>query len=257
MRAFSLVELSIVLVILGLLTGGILTGQSLIRAAELRSVVSDFQRYQSAIYSFRDKYMALPGDFRDAHLFWTSAGGDGRDLACFTAQNGNSTATCGGNGDGAVTNAGNVSSYSERFSSWKHLANAGLVEGNYTGRAVTMGTYTPNMGSTNPPSRISNAFFDINRENYLAADINNFGLNELFNAINLFGPGEMAGGAVLIPEEAWNIDMKLDDGMPAKGSVLSTKQSSTTVPDCTTSDALDAAYSVQLTDKRCILRMRL
>ena len=47
-QGFSLVELSIVLVILGLLTGGILAGQSLIRAAELRAVTTEYQRYTAA-----------------------------------------------------------------------------------------------------------------------------------------------------------------------------------------------------------------
>ena len=68
-QGFSLVELSIVLVILGLLTGGILTGQSLIRAAELRSVTTEFQKYQTAMMTFRDRYMALPGDMRNATAF--------------------------------------------------------------------------------------------------------------------------------------------------------------------------------------------
>ncbi|MGB1540395.1 MAG: prepilin-type N-terminal cleavage/methylation domain-containing protein, partial [Rickettsiales bacterium] len=63
---FSLVELSIVLVILGLLTGGILGGQSLIRAAELRSVSKEYEKYQTAINIFKDKYFALPGDFNNA-----------------------------------------------------------------------------------------------------------------------------------------------------------------------------------------------
>ncbi|MFN7611184.1 MAG: type II secretion system protein, partial [bacterium] len=58
---FSLIELAIVLVILGLLVGGIMSGQSLIRAAELRSVTSDLSRYESAVYTFRDKYSDLPG----------------------------------------------------------------------------------------------------------------------------------------------------------------------------------------------------
>lgn len=60
-KAFSLVELSIVLVILGLLTGGILAGQSLIRAAELRAVSTEYSRYITATQSFRDKYFAVPG----------------------------------------------------------------------------------------------------------------------------------------------------------------------------------------------------
>ena len=56
MRGFSLVELSIVLVILGLLTGGILTGQTLIRAAELRSVTTEFQRFQAATNAAQRHY---------------------------------------------------------------------------------------------------------------------------------------------------------------------------------------------------------
>lgn len=58
---FSLVELSIVLVILGLLTGGILGGQSLIKAAELRAVTTELDAFQTATNTFRQKYFALPG----------------------------------------------------------------------------------------------------------------------------------------------------------------------------------------------------
>ena len=79
-RGFSLVELSIVLVILGLLTGGILAGQSLIRASELRAVSTEFQRYVAAVNTFRDKYFMLPGDMSNATAFW------GEDAAqCDTA----------------------------------------------------------------------------------------------------------------------------------------------------------------------------
>ncbi len=52
---FSLVELAIVLVILGLLAGGVLSGQSLIRAAELRSVIAEYQRYYTAVKIFNDE----------------------------------------------------------------------------------------------------------------------------------------------------------------------------------------------------------
>jgi prepilin-type N-terminal cleavage/methylation domain-containing protein len=64
--AFSLVELSIVLVILGLLVGGVLSGQALIRASEMRSITAQANQYRAAIYSFRDKYFAIPGDMANA-----------------------------------------------------------------------------------------------------------------------------------------------------------------------------------------------
>ena len=63
-RGFTLVELSIVLVILGLLVGGVLSGQSLIRAAELRAVSTEHSKFVTAMNSFRDKYFAAPGDMK-------------------------------------------------------------------------------------------------------------------------------------------------------------------------------------------------
>src|SRR5690606_1501704 len=95
---FSLVELSIVLVILGLLTGGILGGQSLIKAAELRSVATERQQWQIAINSFKGKYRALPGDMPNATAFWGVAanGGGGAGCAQFISTG---TETCDGNGN--------------------------------------------------------------------------------------------------------------------------------------------------------------
>lgn len=61
-KGFTLVELSIVLVIIGLLVGGILVGQSLIDAAKLNSLVRQFQQYDAAANSFKSKYKFLPGD---------------------------------------------------------------------------------------------------------------------------------------------------------------------------------------------------
>jgi prepilin-type N-terminal cleavage/methylation domain-containing protein len=74
-HGLSMVELSIVLFIFGLLTGSILDGQSLIKAAEPRSLRTDISLYQSALFAFRDKYMALPGDMTNATSFWGTAVG--------------------------------------------------------------------------------------------------------------------------------------------------------------------------------------
>ncbi len=150
-KAFSLVELSIVLVILGLLTGGILAGQSLIRAAELRSTMADISRFSTAVRTFQDKYFALPGDMNNATRFWGSAGGTGSDAACMAFTT--SPATCNGNGEGWIETA--IIAADERFLAWEHLANAGLIEGSYTGRdgSATQGDVydaNHNIPGTNP-----------------------------------------------------------------------------------------------------------
>ena len=64
-RGFTLIELSIVLVIIGLIVGGVLVGQDLIRAAAVRAQVSQIEKYNTAVNTFRDKYGALPGDIQD------------------------------------------------------------------------------------------------------------------------------------------------------------------------------------------------
>src|ERR1700735_2843794 len=59
---FTLIELSIVLVIIGLIVGGILTGQSLIDAAAQREQIAQIEKYNTAVRTFQGKYGYLPGD---------------------------------------------------------------------------------------------------------------------------------------------------------------------------------------------------
>jgi prepilin-type N-terminal cleavage/methylation domain-containing protein len=59
---FTLIELSIVLVIIGLIVGGILVGQDLIRAAGERAQISQIEKYNSAVNTFKGKFQAIPGD---------------------------------------------------------------------------------------------------------------------------------------------------------------------------------------------------
>lgn len=248
-RAFSLVELSIVLVILGLLVGGVLSGQSLIRAAELRSVTATYSTYAAAVRSFQDKYFALPGDMTNATQFWGSAGGTGADIACFTAQTTGARNTCNGNGDGQIFSS--AFDYSERFASWKHLANAGLIEGNYSGvTAGAAGTYTESLGTNVPRAKLSNGFFDLtfepaNATLYATASQLNI------NAIGIYATGSAARG-ILKPEEAWNIDTKFDDGSPVYGKVWANKKTSPFGTDCASSDADNATYDFAQTGKNCI-----
>ena len=128
--AFSLIELAIVLVILGLLVGGIMTGQSLIRAAELRSITTDLNQFQTSISVFRAKYSDLPGDMPDATAFWGAA--HATPVTCATTV-GTGTQTCNGDGNGQIGNYGSAATYYEVHRMWQHLANTGLIEGSYTG----------------------------------------------------------------------------------------------------------------------------
>ncbi len=135
-RGFTLIELSIVLVIIGLIVGGVLAGQSLIRAAEIHSVVTDLQKFDTAINTFQGKYDALPGDMPNATSYWGAAGGNGtgNDAACFNTVS-TGAATCNGSGDGKLWDGYGSSPtfYYEAYRAWQHLANSGLVAGAYTG----------------------------------------------------------------------------------------------------------------------------
>ena len=78
---FTLVEIAIVLVIIGLLLGGILKGQEMITQAKIKNLINDFNGLSAAMYSYQDRYRALPGDELNATTVarWGAAafGGDG------------------------------------------------------------------------------------------------------------------------------------------------------------------------------------
>src|SRR6266852_226786 len=72
-RGFTLIELSIVLVIIGLIVGGILVGQDLIKAAQLRATITQLERYDATVNTFRTKFNGLPGDLLNGTNFFAAA----------------------------------------------------------------------------------------------------------------------------------------------------------------------------------------
>lgn len=104
---FSLVEIAIVLVIMGILIAGVLKGQELIESARLRQVVTQVQGYQIATTTFIDRYNALPGDFSKASLHIDSSLGDGPGLGVL-------------HGEG-------LDPRGSAFQFWAHLAVGGLI----------------------------------------------------------------------------------------------------------------------------------
>jgi prepilin-type N-terminal cleavage/methylation domain-containing protein len=137
---FTLIELSIVLVIIGLIVGAILVGQSLIHQAQLQRIMKEQTQFAEAINTFYGKYNCIPGDCPNATNFFGSAGGTGSDsdVNCTTpaATNMGSTGTCNGNGDGKIGDNGTLSVVDangvETYLVWQHLALAGLIPGSYS-----------------------------------------------------------------------------------------------------------------------------
>jgi len=72
-KGFTLVEIAIVLVIIGLLLGGILKGQEMITQAKIKNIISDFSGISAAFHGYQDRYRALPGDDANAPARWAGS----------------------------------------------------------------------------------------------------------------------------------------------------------------------------------------
>lgn len=263
-RAFSLVELSIVLVILGLLVGGVLSGQALIRAAELRSITSDLDRYIAATHTFRDKYFALPGDMANATSFW---GTD--NLGC--PNGGGSSGTCNGNGDGIIsTNVppNTVSNLCENQEYWRQLSLAGLIEGKYTPNTLANCYTASSPGKDSAKLKLASAGASITYVGPITTNagfpgnvfyIGNYQHVFFVGAANNSANGMFAGG-LLKPEELWNIDNKVDDGKPGTGNVLpvlpGTYNPAAGATGCTSDTTLAATYSLTNSTISCSMLMK-
>lgn len=119
---FTLVEIAIVLVIIGLLLGGILKGQEMITQAKIKNVVNDFNGITAAVNSYQDRYRALPGDDLNAATRWAG------NVA------GNGNGQIAGLYNNVLTAAPIAAEESNLF--WWHLRQAGFVAGATSGAAA-------------------------------------------------------------------------------------------------------------------------
>lgn len=248
MRGFSLLELSIALIIIGLIVGGILVGHDMIRQAELRSVMTDVGKFKTAVNTFKLKYNALPGDQKNATSYWDAA--HTTPATCRTTV-GTGTQTCDGDGNGIVSSASAGSMENFRF--WQHLANAGLIEGQFSG--VTGPAHPAEdsqIGTNVPASKMAGTGYSMNPMMTLSGSAHYFD-GSYGNAINFGTESATANtyGPALIPEAAASIDEKMDDGKPAYGVVTAFKSSSTINPNCTTA-AVSSTSEYALTSKSAL-----
>jgi len=121
-QGFTLVEIAIVLVIIGLLLGGILKGQEMITQAKIKNVIADFSGISAAYHGYVDRYKKIPGDD-------PCAGGVVSAGSCGTTT-GRWTGATAGNGNGIVAGKYNsVTATDESRLWWDHLRRAGFVSG--------------------------------------------------------------------------------------------------------------------------------
>jgi len=116
-RGFTLIEIAIVLVIIGLLLGGVLKGQELITSARVRNLISQQDGVKAAYFGFLDRFRALPGDYSQA------AG----NINCGTG-----TPCTNGNNNGRIESVVLGGAVDEQIAVWEHLSKAGFINGSYT-----------------------------------------------------------------------------------------------------------------------------
>lgn len=205
---FTLVELAIVLVIIGLIIGGVLVGQDMIKGAEVRATAGQFEKYSSAVSTFRDKFGAVPGDMTSAKA--TQFGAPSPLITDRTGAAGQSD----GNGllEACNTNGRAIGCETGLF--WVDLNFASLIDNGFS--TAVGGTAPPAIVAGDIPKYIPPA--RIGRGNYITVYATSG-----YNYFQLGGWGAQTAtnwtlNPTITPQEAFNMDTKLDDGRPNTGA---------------------------------------
>jgi prepilin-type N-terminal cleavage/methylation domain-containing protein len=234
-KAFTLLELAIVVVIIGLLSGVIVAGKSYIRNASLTSTISEAKFYQNAFNQFQTRYQALPGDFRNASTIWSAAlNGSGNNF---------------------------IDANDERFKVFQHLSLAGFIEGSYTGVAGSAGASAALLGRNIPEAPVSNVgyhFFSSSGDGFLTGDTSYYwGQYGVVLAIGRMIPNTntLPLLSFLSPREAFQLDEKFDDGRPGIGWIRT--RTAVSLPNCVSNNAytdqVNASYLAAGTADACYL----
>lgn len=183
---FTLIEIAIVLVIIGLLLGGVLKGQELITSARVRNLISTQDGIKAAYFGFLDRFRALPGDYTLATTNIVGATANG---------NGNGRIETGAVGAPAPAGA------EEHILTFEHLSRAGFINGTYTYAAAATTATSP----TNPYGVYMDLIYD-----------------GLYGAGTAATPSPLRhnikSGAQIPVEIIAEVDRKIDDGAPNTGA---------------------------------------
>jgi len=215
-QGFTLIELSIVLVIIGLIVGGVLVGQNLITASEVRAQITQIEKYNSAANTFLGKYGYLPGDIPNP-----VAGQNGFVQRGLYAGEGDGNGILQGvSADGPGSNYGFNVGAGETLMFWVDLSTIGLIDGGFN-------TASPNvvMSGGNVSITGLNLYFPqakIGKGNYVTVwTANNVNLNYYtISAATGISGAELVATPNIPVAQAYKIDAKIDDGWPGTGRVI-------------------------------------
>lgn len=195
---FSLVELAIVLIVMGLIIGGVLKGRELIESAKLKAVMAQVNEYRVATGTFMDMFDALPGDY--------SAAAEHIDSKLNN-----------GNGNGVIDGSG-LDKSSEAGQFWQHLAASGLISNSGPAEGANL-----HFDRGAPSSKIGGGFTIRHEEgkHWFVLGAEN---------------GQNGDGALLTPAQAFSLDKKIDNGIPTSGKVMSFDGTDVAAGSCVTPD---------------------
>ncbi len=198
---FTLIELSLTLVIIGLVIGGVLVGKDLIKAAETRSAVSLITQVETAYQTFRTKYNCTLGDCPNATDIF---GNYANYAACNTMTNG----VGNGNGNGIIDWGGGA---------WWQCENVMAI------KTLTLSNLLPS-NLTSPCWNSVAVFNGINDKcaYFYNDDLYNRVTARKLNTLNFAGLGDTGSlaTATASPSQTWQIDSKIDDGVPNRGRFI-------------------------------------
>jgi prepilin-type N-terminal cleavage/methylation domain-containing protein len=214
-KGFTLVELAIVMIIIGLLIGGILKGQELITNARVAATATQMKGYDAAVNTFRDSYSAFPGDMRDANT---------RLPQCTGSCGANPTAAGTGNGRIEQNNFPAVVAGNEAHKFWLHMNAANVLSGVENVDNLTFGDALPaaNIGGGYQVSFSSDG-------QLLGMSLGGTATRPGHYIALSNQPGVIdANNGVTASDLVRRIDEKVDDGQPNSGSLLAIGQSGPT-----------------------------
>jgi prepilin-type N-terminal cleavage/methylation domain-containing protein len=227
-NGFSLLELSVAIVIIGFIAAAVLQGKNILENAKIRSIVSEFTEHQTSANSFKLKYLQYPGDFDEAEDYWGNAN------------------TINGDGDGKIEFI-HLGVIYESYRAWQHLSYAKMTKANYAG---------------NETSGAAELDIDVPSSKQVGGYILEYGIlglntsNVIALGIPLISNGaDISLGAALSTGKAYAIDNKTDGGNPSTGKIRGIEGNGITAGECVNTGGADDIYNIQNEGLNCIIGM--